>query len=321
MKVLVTGGAGFIGSHIVDALLDKGHSVAVIDDMSTGSTENLNSRARFYKVDVTDANGVEKVFDEERPDLVSHHAAQKDVRRSMAGPAFDVAVNVLGTVNLIALSTKYGATRFIFASTCAVYSEPAYVPMDESHPTEPQSVYGQSKLAAESYLRLLCEASGLKYKVFRYGNVYGPRQNPKGEAGVVAIFAGQILTGAQPTIFGDGSKTRDYVFVKDIVAANMAATGAVGDSELVNLSCAREVSDYRIFELVREAAGATVDPQYAPKRPGEADKVSLDNTKAARVLDWKPTTTLEDGIRRSVEYYVRRHRRKPGQHRSPGSRV
>ena len=303
MNVLVTGGAGFIGSHLVNTLLKEGHSVAVIDDLSRGVAEHLDPRARVYRVSITDSAAVEEVFAKEHPDLVNHHAAQTDVRRSMADPIFDAQVNVLGSVSLLQLSVKYDVSRFVLASTSAVYSEPAYLPMDESHPTAPQSAYGASKPSAENYVRFYADVHGLPYKIFRYGNVYGPRQNPKGEAGVVAIFAGQLLEGGQPTIFGDGTKTRDYVFVQDIVNANLIAMGQQGDNETFNLSRGREVSDLEIFEAVRSAAGVQMEPLYAAKRPGEADSVCLDSSLAKRLLGWVPTVPLDEGIAQSVAYH------------------
>jgi len=303
VKVLVTGGAGFIGSHIVDAMLDGGHSVAVIDDLSAGISEHLDARARLYRVSVTDTLAVEEVFAKERPDLVSHHAAQVDVRRSMEEPVANATVNVVGSINLLDLSARYGVGRFILASTSAVYSEPAYLPMDESHPIAPQSAYGASKYSAENYVRFYADAHGLRYKIFRYGNVYGPRQNPKGEAGVVAIFAGQLLEGGQSTIFGDGTKTRDYVFVTDIAKANLMAMEPVGDDHVYNLSCGTGVSDLEIYEAVRAAAGVRMEPLYAPKRPGEADNVCLDSSRAKRLLGWAPTVPLDDGIAQSVAYH------------------
>jgi UDP-glucose 4-epimerase len=303
VKALVTGGAGFIGSHIVDAMLEEGHSVAVIDDLSTGISGQLDPRARLYRVDVSDTRAVEEVFDEERPDLVNHHAAQVDVRRSMKDPVGNATVNLIGSVNLLNLSAKYGVDRFILASTSAVYSEPAYLPMDESHPIAPQSAYGASKYSAENYVRFFADAHGLRYKIFRYGNVYGPRQNPKGEAGVVAIFAGQLLEGEQSTIFGDGSKTRDYIFVTDIAKANTMAMEPAGDDQVYNLSRGTGVSDLEIFEAVRTATGVQMEPLYAPKRPGEADNVCLDSSRAERLLGWTPTVPLDDGVARAVKYH------------------
>ena len=308
MRVLVTGGAGFIGSHIVDALIDDGHSVAVIDDLSMGSVENLHSQARLYRLDVADTEAVDDVFGDERPEIVSHHAAQVGVRGSTADLVSGARVNILGTINVLQSSVKHGVSRLVFASTGVVYSEPHYTPMDESHPIGPQSTYAISKHTGESYIRFLGDVHGIKYKILRYGNVYGPRQDPKGEAGVVAIFAAQFISDVQPTIFGDGSKTRDYIFVDDIVRANLIAMDEAGDNEAFNLGWGRGVSDFQVFEAVRMAAGAGIGPLYAPKRPGEPETVSLDSSKAAEVLGWRPRVSLEEGIPRSVEYYRERHR-------------
>ena len=304
MRVLVTGGAGFIGSHVVDALLGEGHSVAVVDDFSAGISENIDRRARFYRASITDTESLKRVFAEERPQIVNHHSAQTDVRASMADPLSDARVNILGTVNLLQLSVEHDVNRFMFASTCAVYFEPSYMPMDESHPVKPQSGYGMSKHAAEGYITLYGDTYGLNFKIFRYGNVYGPRQNPKGEAGVVAIFAGQLLTGEQSTIFGDGKKTRDYIYVGDIARANLMAVDSQGDFNVFNLASGREVSDDEIFQAVRDAVGTTVSPVYSQKRPGEAERVSLDISKAQEVLGWKPTVSLSEGVRRTVAYYA-----------------
>ena len=297
MRILLTGGAGFVGSHIADAAIQAGHTVAVVDDLSTGSADNLNPDVRLYRVSVTDAAELAKVFAAEKPDVVDHHAAQTDVRRSMSDPAFDAGTNVLGTVNLLQASGEHGVSRFIFASTSAVYAEPQYVPMDEAHPIGPQSGYGVSKHACESYVRILADAAGVRYKIFRYGNVFGPRQDPKGEAGVVAIFGGQLLSGARPRIFGDGTKTRDYVYVGDVARANVLAMEERGDGEVFNLARGVEVSDLQVFEAVRDALGVDVEPEYAPKRPGEAERVSLNCAKASEVLGWRPTVGFEDGVR------------------------
>ncbi|MCL0028537.1 NAD-dependent epimerase/dehydratase family protein [Dehalococcoidia bacterium] len=303
MKILVTGGAGFIGSSIVDAMLDAGHSVSIIDDLSTGRRENLNPGANLYECSITDIDSVTEVFERERPQVVNHHAAQIDVRRSMEDPVADAKVNVVGSVNLLNLAVRFGVDRFIFASTSAVYSEPTYLPMDESHPIGPQSTYGASKHSAENFVRFFADVHGLRYKIFRYGNVYGPRQNPKGEAGVVAIFTGQLLEGNQPRIFGDGTKTRDYVFVQDVVNANLMAIGEQGDNETFNVSRGTEVSDIQVFEAVRAATGVRMEPRYADKRPGEADSVCLDSTKAKRILRWASVVPLDEGITRSVAYH------------------
>ena len=303
MRVLVTGGAGFIGSHIVDGLVQEGNEVAVVDDLYLGSAENLNPGARFHQVSITDFDRLETVFAQERPQIVNHHAAQTSVTRSMADPAFDAQVNIVGSLNVMQLCVKYGADKLVFASTCAVYSEPVDLPMRESHPTAPQSAYGMAKLAVENYVLLYRSSYGLRSWVLRYGNVYGPRQRPGWENGVVAIFARQLLDGARPTIFGDGSKTRDYVFVMDVVRANLLATSADGNGDVLNVGRGIEVSDFEIFDLARNAVGSEVDPIYGDRRPGEADRVSLDSYKARELLGWVPTVAPEDGVRQTVEYY------------------
>ena len=303
MRVLVTGGAGFIGSHIVDALIKEGHDVAVVDDLSSGDARQVNPKARLHSVDITDAQSLAKVFAKERPELVSHHGAQTNVRRSMADPSFDARVNVVGSVSVLQLCADHGVRKLVFASTCAVYAEPCYLPMDESHPTGPQSAYGAGKLAVEGYLRLFADAHGLRYTTFRYGNVYGRRQNPDGEAGVVAIFASQLLAGARPTIFGDGTKTRDYVSVEDVVNANLLALGETGDNDVFNLARGEEVSDFEIFDAVRKATDTlSVEPIYAEKRPGEAERVGLDCTKARQRLGWAPKVQLQEGVRMVIDY-------------------
>ena len=306
MRVLVTGGAGFIGSHIVDSLVQEGHQVAVVDDLSTGRADNLNPGARVYSASITDLPALDEVFAREAPHLVSHHAAHTSVRHSMADPSFDAEVNVVGSINVLQLCVKHGARKLLFASSCAVYSEPSYLPMDESHPVRPQSAYGVAKYAVESYVRFHADVHGLTHTIFRYGNVYGPRQNPQAEAGVVAIFAGQLLRGVQPAIFGDGSKTRDYVFVEDVVKANLLAMGERGDNEVYNLGLGEEVSDLEIFEAVRQATGADVEPIYGEKRTGEADRVRLDCSKAREGLAWVPKVQIKEGVLRAVAHHRQR---------------
>ncbi|MDE2058513.1 MAG: NAD-dependent epimerase/dehydratase family protein [candidate division NC10 bacterium] len=304
MKVLVTGGAGFIGSHVVDALVKGGHDVAVVDDLSMGKREQVHPSARFYRADIRDRQALEEVFRAERPEVVNHHAAQADLRRSMIEPSFDASVNILGSLNLLELSLAHKVRKFIdISSGGAVYGEPQRLPVDELHPINPLSVYGVSKYAVEQYLRLF-DGSGLDYTILRYANVYGPRQNPAGEAGVVAIFSRQMLAGERPTIFGDGTKTRDYVYVDDIVGANllaMAEKRASGRS--YNVGLGREVSDRQIFEMIRGAVGATLEPITASKRPGEIDRICLDASLAKAELGWKPTISLEEGISRTVAFY------------------
>ena len=228
MRVLVTGGAGFIGSHIVDALVDDSHEVSVVDDLTSGREADLNPGARLFNVDITHYDALHRAFEEARPEVVYHLAAQSTVARSMEDPYGDSLVNVGGTINVLRLCVKSGAGRIIFASSSAVYGDPSYVPMDETHPVNPRSGYGISKSTAERYVKLFSDTHGLPYKLFRCGNVYGPRQMPGGEAGVIAIFAGQMLRGTRPTIFGDGRKTRDYVYVGDVVRANLLAMDGRG---------------------------------------------------------------------------------------------
>jgi len=303
VRVLVTGGAGFIGSHLVDALLARGDSVTVVDNLSTGSKSNLNPRASFHTVDIRDAAALEKVFSAARPELVSHHAAQTDVRRSMNEPGYDAEVNVVGSVNVFHLCVKFGVKKITFASSSAAYPEPEQVPVREDHPIRPVSAYGLTKHIGEEYLRFFQETSGLRFTAFRYGNVYGPRQDPKGEAGVVAIFCSQMLSGIQPTLFGDGKKTRDYVYVDDVVSANLKALEGAGDGEVFNIGWGKEVTDFSVFDTVRKSLGARCEPRYAPKRPGELDRISLDCAKAAVQLGWRPQVDFQEGIRRAVEYY------------------
>lgn len=305
MKVLVTGGAGFIGSHLVDELLVRGHRVAIVDDLSSGTTDNVNPAAAFYQADIRDPRALAEVFDRERPDAVSHHAAQTDVRRSMSDPGFDASVNVLGLVNVLQLAVTSGVSKVLFASSSAVYPDPKFVPVDEAHPIRPQSIYGLTKYVGEQYLQLYRDVYGLAFTAFRYGNVYGPRQDPHGEAGVVAIFSAQILTGVQPTLFGDGTKTRDYVYIDDIVAANMLALDGGGNGEVFNLGWGREISDVEVFRAVRDALGGQGEPRYAAKRPGELDRIALDSTRAKTILRWAPRFGFDEGIRQTTEYYRR----------------
>lgn len=304
MKVLVTGGAGFIGSHLVDALIRAGHSVAVVDNLSVGRKENLNPKAAFHSVDIRDAGALEKVFEKEQPEAVNHHAAQTDVRRSMADPSFDAQVNVLGFIHLLQSCVKHQVRKVVFASSSAVYPEPQHVPVDEEHPVQSLSAYGLSKYLGEKYLEFYRDVYRLPFTIFRYGNVYGPRQDPKGEAGVVAIFATQMLSGIQPTLYGDGNKTRDYIHVEDVVAANLLAMDGRGAGGIFNLGWGKEVKDIEVFQSVREMVGVSVEPRYAAKRPGELDRIALDCRKARKVLGWEPKIPFSEGVRETLEYYA-----------------
>ncbi|MBN1424997.1 NAD-dependent epimerase/dehydratase family protein [Candidatus Fermentibacteria bacterium] len=302
MRVLVTGGAGFIGSHIQDALLDAGHEVVVVDDLSTGHRENVSERARFYQLDIRDER-LREVFSSHEPEAVFHLAAQMDVRRSVREPIYDAQANILGSIHLLEMCRMHGARRIVYASTGgAIYGEPEHLPADENHPINPISQYGISKHTVEHYLRLYWQNHGVSYLALRFPNVYGPRQDPHGEAGVVAIFSLQMLTGIQPVIFGDGSKTRDYVFIKDIVRANLIGLDGtvVG---VYNLGWGTEVTDFTIFDTVRAAVGSNVEPRYAPRRLGEVERICLDARRAKQDLGWTPEIALDTGIARAVEYY------------------
>ncbi len=302
MKILVTGGAGFIASHIVDRYLQLGHQVVVIDNLSTGRRTNLNPAARFYEVDITDADAIAEVFAAEQPEIVNHHAAQMDVRRSVDEPIFDAHTNVIGSLNVIGSALQVGVEKIIYASTGgAIYGELDYSPADEEHPIRPLSPYGISKHTVEHYLYLYQYLEGLDFTVLRYANVYGPRQNPHGEAGVVAIFGKQMLAGQQPTIFGDGTDTRDYVFVGDVVKANQLAVEA-GSGQICNISTAVATSVQEIFDTVAEVSGYQGKAGYAPARPGDVRHNALDSTKAQQLLDWAPQMPLSEGIALTVDY-------------------
>ena len=306
MKVLVTGGAGFIASNLVDNLISQEHDVVIIDNLTTGKEENINSKATFYKEDIDNTESLEKIFAEEKPDIVNHHAAQVDLRRSVRDPLYDAQVNIMGSLNLINVSSKHNVKRFIYASTGgAVYGEPRYLPVDENHIIDPQSQYGVSKHTVEHYLFVFAQTHNLPYTVLRYPNVYGPRQDPHGEAGVVAIFTEQMLDGEQSTVFGDGTKTRDYVYVGDLVNANMSAMFNEADlsGEIYNLGWGKEIKDIEVFEAVRDALGLSLEPLFDEKRPGEIDRICLTNTKAAKGLGWSPKVEFQEGIKLTTDFY------------------
>lgn len=304
-RVLVTGGAGFIASHISDRYISEGYDVAIVDDLSSGKAENLNPKARFYKIDIRD-KGISDVFEKERPDIINHHAAQMDVRRSVFDPAFDADVNILGMLNLLQNSVQYGVKKFVFASSGGtIYGEQEVFPALESHPTNPLCPYGISKLAGEKYLFYYKEVYGLNYVALRYGNVYGPRQSPHGEAGVVAIFTTKLLKGEQPVINGDGKQTRDYVFVKDITDANWQAT-VRNFCGPVNIGTGKETDVNEIFtKLVNLTESGTKEVHGLPKA-GEQRRVLLDVNKARKVLGWKAKMSLDEGLRETVDYFQKR---------------
>ena len=311
MKILVTGGAGFIASHLVDRLVANGHHVVVVDNLSAGRRENVNPKALFYEVDICDATSLEEVFKKEKPEVVDHHAAHVNVRKSVEMPAYDANINILGSLNLCELSKKYQVKKFIYVSTGgAVYGEPKVLPVKETCPVEPLSQYGVSKHTVEHYLSIFYKLYGLDFTILRYPNVYGPRQSPYGEAGVVAIFSELLLQNIRPTIFGDGTKTRDYVYVDDIINANTIVLNNVGNGEIYNLGWGKEISDLEVFQTVRRALASDIEPIFGEKRPGEIDHISLDSSKAMDKLKWKPTVTFVEGIKLATKYYQKLKRTK-----------
>lgn len=302
MKILVTGGAGFIGSNIVDAYVERGHEVHVLDDLSTGQRRNLNARATLHELDIAKPEAA-RLVEAIKPDVLSHHAAQMDVRHSVADPAFDARVNIIGFINLLEGAKNAGVRKVIFASSGgAVYGEQNVFPAGEEHRTEPASPYGVSKRAGELYLSYYHQAFGLPYIALRYANIYGPRQSAKGEAGVVAIFLSLLLAGKNPVINGDGRQTRDYVYVGDVVAANVAAleSSFVGP---INIGTGVETDVVQIFQSLRDAVGSSIDARHGPAKPGEQRRSCLDARRAVEVLGWRPQMALAEGLRRTAAYY------------------
>ena len=302
MKVLVTGGAGFIGSHVVDAYVEAGWDVVIVDDLSTGREVNVNPAAAFYQMDVRSPE-IDAVFEQERPDVVNHHAAQIDVRRSVVEPLFDADVNIMGSLNLIERAKQFGVKRFIYISTGgAVYGEPEYLPCDEKHPVNPICQYGASKHAVEHYLYMYHYNDGLDYTVLRYPNVYGPRQDPHGEAGVVAIFTGQMLRGEQAVVNGDGRQVRDFVYVGDCARANLLAVDA-GQNGIYNLGTGRGTSVNQLFDLLGEITHYEKERVHGPPKAGETRRIYLTFDKARRDLGWEPAVSLEEGLEQTVAYF------------------
>jgi UDP-glucose 4-epimerase len=303
MKIIVTGGAGFIGSHVVDLYITNGFEVVVIDDLSTGYEQNINPSAKFYKMDICDPE-IEAIFEKERPNFVNHHAAQINVRRSVAEPLFDAGTNILGSLNLLECARKYGVQRFIYLSSGgAVYGEPEYLPCDETHPVNPICPYGASKHTVEHYLNIYQVNYGLPYIVLRYANVYGPRQNPHGEAGVVAIFTGQMLSDEQVVINGDGDQQRDYVHVHDCARANLYTTRENVETGIYNIGCGIGTSVNEIYSLLKKITGYSHDAVHAPAKLGETRNIFLDATKAKNHLGWTPMIALDQGLAEVVDYF------------------
>jgi UDP-glucose 4-epimerase len=303
MKILVTGGAGFIGSHVVETYLEAGHDVVVVDDLSTGHRANVPPQAKFYQVDIRRPE-LDDVFAAERPQVVNHHAAQMSVRISVERPLFDADVNVLGSLRLLECARRHGVEQVIYISSGgAVYGEPVYLPCDENHPVDPICPYGVSKHVVEHYLHLYRVNYGLRYLVLRYPNVYGPRQDPAGEAGVVAIFAGQMLDGRPVTINGDGTQERDFVYVGDCARANLAALDPAAPTGIFNLGSGEGTSVLEIYRQLQAITGYGPEPRFGPAKLGETYRIFLSAAKAGQELGWEPTVDLAAGMQQTVAYF------------------
>lgn len=303
MKVLVTGGAGFIASHIIDKLISDGHEVVVVDDLSSGNEKNINSKAKFYKLDIRDKE-LESVFEKERPDYVNHHAAQKDVRLSVANPVLDANINILGTINILQNCVKYNVKKVVFASTGgAIYGEQEVFPATEAHPTKPISPYGITKMVAESYLFYYKTIYGLDYVSLRYANVYGPRQDPYGEAGVVAIFIEKMIKGESPIINGDGEQTRDFVYIDDVVQANISTMINNTSDKVFNIGTGVETSIKQVFNYIRETVNPSLEEKHGPAKQGEQKRSVIDNARARQVLNLEFGISVVVGLKKTCEYF------------------
>jgi len=306
MKILVTGAAGFIASHITDAFIDRGHEVVILDNLSSGKMENVNPQATFIEGDITDQKLIRQLFNEHSFDVINHHAAQLDVRKSVADPVFDCTTNIIGTLNLLEAAREQGVLkRFMFASTGgAIYGEQEYFPADEKHPTNPISPYGVTKRSVELYLHYYKEVYGMEYTSFRYTNVYGPRQNAHGEAGVVAIFINKLLSGEQPIINGDGKQTRDYVYVGDLVRAHLLVLEKLQGSRIYNIATGIETDVNQIFEILSEhTTGGKVKAEHGPAKAGEQKRSVCSYKLIESELGWKPEVELHEGLRETVHSF------------------
>lgn len=302
MNILITGGAGFIGSNIADAYINEGHNVVIVDNLSTGFKKNIPKQAKFYQMDIRDEK-IYSVLEENKIDIINHHAAQIDVRCSVADPKNDLSINVLGTINLIEAGVKFGIKRFIFASSGgAVYGEQEYFPADELHPTAPCSPYGITKLTVEKYLNYYHLVKGLEYTIFRYTNVYGPRQSPHGEAGVVAIFCHKLLSEQSAIITGDGTQTRDFVFIDDVVHANVLAL-KMTNSDTFNVCTDRETNVNEIFYYIKKHCNSSAEEIHCPAKDGEQLRSVCSYAKIHRILDWSPQIDIDQGMKLTVGYF------------------
>lgn len=297
-KIIFTGGAGFIGSHIIDEYIKLGYKVVIIDNLSTGSKKNLNKRAKFYKADIRNLPAMEKIFKKEKPQIINHHAAIAEVIKSLKDPTLAYETNILGTANILLAGVKVGIKKIIFISSGgAIYGRQKNPLVTEKFPVNPLSPYAVSKLIGEKLVEFYARNHNFNYLILRYGNVYGPRQNPKGEAGVVAIFSELIKNGIRPTIFGDGGKTRDYVYVDDIVKANILGLKK-GENEILNIGSGKETADQKVFEALAREFKFKKAPIYAPFRKGEVVRIALDYSRAKKILKWRPKISFQEGVKK-----------------------
>ena len=303
----MTGGAGFIGSHVVDAYLLAGHEVAIIDDFSTGSERNLNPEAQLHRLDLRDQAGVDRTIGSFRPEIVNHHAAQAEVPKSVADPAFDAQVNLIGGINLLKACVDHGVKKVVFSSTGgALYGEPDVAPAAEDHPVRPLSPYGTSKFCFEQYLGTFRRTFGLEFTVLRYANIYGPRQDFKSEEGrVIAIFASRMIAGRPITIDGDGNQSRDMLHVGDVATANLAALER-GAGGVYHISTGFDVSINELYRKLAILTDYSSKPSYGPRRKGDVYRIALDNAHAKQDLGWEPRVSLEEGLSLTVEYFRER---------------
>jgi UDP-glucose 4-epimerase len=307
MRILLTGGTGFIGSNIVVGYLKDKHEVAVVSNLSYEKRESLNKKAKFYKADIRNKEVLEKVFKDFKPEIVNHHAGHTGVKESVENPVYDAEINIIGSINVFELAVKCGVRRIIFPSTGGgLYGEPAKLPANENTPIEPISPYGVSKYCVENYLNYFKRLYGIERVILRYANVYGPRQEPLGKAGVVEIFTGKILKGETPVIYGDGTQTCDYIFVEDVVRANILALH--GQEGIYNIGTGTETSVNELIKIISKVLGREVKPEYAPPRKWEVKRISLDIGRAKKELGFAPKCSLEEGIRRTIEWYSERQR-------------
>lgn len=304
MNVLITGGAGFIASHLVDSLLHAGHQVSVVDNLSTGNYDYLPPNAELFQTNILDEQ-LDRAFMACRPQIVFHHAAQIDVQTSMKKPDFDAMTNIVGTLKVLECCRKYGVKKIVYASSAAVYGVPELLPITEDHRKKPISFYGVSKFSPERYIELFSDLYGLDYTILRYSNVYGIRQDPKGEGGVISSFLSKLLLRENPTIFGDGEQTRDFIYVKDVVSANIAAI-TKGYRGTYNISCNSQLSVNRLLQLMCSIMDRPFEPQYESPREGDIIHSRLDNTKAIHDLRWRPSHDIESGLTETINYYLHR---------------